>query len=133
MHALAEHYEALRCEATATVGQAPRGHGLALFLARGMSVWMAAVRTLLSSGATAGEAANARARGQYPLSGVQGRAELTTVMAGLVLACVTEEEVGDGQPGQRESRSSTTAGLSVCAAIVAAPVAGAPREHGAPI
>jgi hypothetical protein len=113
----------------AAVATPPRGYGLALFLARGMSAWMAAMRTVLRAQTNANQAAGTPAQ---PLGPIPGRAELTTVMAGLLLACVTEE-VGDGHAEQSEQRASAATGVSVRAAILAAPGARPSREHRAPI
>lgn len=81
-----EQYEALRCEALASAPEGARGHGLALFLGRGMAAWLAALRCLVPPGA-AREAAGPAPRPR-PLSAA--RAELTTLLAGMVLACTRE-------------------------------------------
>jgi len=41
-----DQYETLRREATETTPGGPRGHGLALFLTRGMPGWLAALTAL---------------------------------------------------------------------------------------
>jgi hypothetical protein len=90
---LVEQYEALRREAVAALPFGPRGHGLALFLARGMPAWLAAVTALGARPAAAPADAWARDRhdpGLLPAA----RADLTTVLAGMVLACAAVEEVG---------------------------------------
>jgi len=70
-----------------------RGHGLAMFVARGMSAWVAAVRALAPSKRreVSGEDSAQQAL-PTPLDSF--RAELTTVLAGMVLAC------SDGDAGE---------------------------------
>jgi hypothetical protein len=85
-----DQYEALRREATAAAPDGPRGQGLALFLARGMSHWLAALTALAPAGRPALDGAPP-ARG--PTSLPAGRAELTAVLAGMVLACAQDEGV----------------------------------------
>lgn len=85
--AVLEEYEALRREATAAT---PGGPGLALFLARGMSSWLAALRALAPAGPPVRDAAPP-SRGPTLLPA--GRAEFTTVLAGMVLACAQAEGV----------------------------------------
>jgi hypothetical protein len=80
---LSEQYEVLRKEALET---GRRGHGLALFLSRGMIAWMAALRTLAPRPMTvSGEGTI-----HYPdlPSGV--RSDLTVVLADMILACSLE-------------------------------------------
>lgn len=94
-------YEALRREATTTVPDVPRGPGLALFLARGMSAWLAALAALTplpvamrpahSDGAIPGPPAS------VPPA---ARRELTTVLASMVLACAQPRE-GEACPAAR--------------------------------
>jgi hypothetical protein len=87
-HTLLSHYETLRREALATLPLGPRGHGLALFLTRGMSAWLAAVTALAPSVPLPPPHADLQVgppRTMLP----PGRSELTTVLAGMVLACAT--------------------------------------------
>jgi len=82
-------YEALRRDALETpAGRA--GHGLALLLTRGLPAWLAALATLVPHrpAAPPGATGPAAAAPRVP-SAV--RAELTTVLAGMVLACTAED------------------------------------------
>lgn len=85
-----DQYEALRREALEVAPWAPRGHGLGLFVARGLSAWLAALTAVAPS----------RPRRMLedepvptPPRGVPAaRAELTAVLAGMVLACAHPRE-----------------------------------------
>ena len=77
-------YEAVRREATTHEG-AP-GLGLTLLLARGLPAWLAAVTALGPPVAPRPIVAPARAAGPPPVLPASAR-ELTTVLAGMVLAC----------------------------------------------
>lgn len=86
-----EQYEALRREALEVAPFAPRGQGLALFLTRGMPSWLAALTAL-------GLARPVPPLDEMPPEGrarllPSVRAALTTVLAGMVLACTQETEV----------------------------------------
>jgi len=88
---LVEQYEALRREASSC--EAPRGHGLALFVARGMTAWMAASRAVVMQRV---EPAPQRADvgvpcGHAVVVGERGR--LSSVLASMVLVCVEGEEM----------------------------------------
>jgi hypothetical protein len=85
-----EQYEALRREATEPPGGA-RGPGLALFLARGLPGWLAALTALAPAGSPPGAPA-APSPDRGPRLPSAARAELTTVLAGMVLACTRERE-----------------------------------------
>jgi len=78
---LCEQYEILRKEALELDQTGRRGHGLALFLSRGMIAWMLALRALVPM--TVSEEGAVR----YPdlPSGV--RSDLTLVLADMVLSC----------------------------------------------
>lgn len=79
-------YESLRGDVTLGIG---RGHGLALFLSRGMSAWIDALAALGPP-----KAAPIRSLGEPPAIGClqsSVRSDLTTVLAGMVLACTQEE------------------------------------------
>lgn len=85
-----EQYEALRHEALAAAARWPRGQGLSLFLARGLPGWLSALTALGSpepARRLAGERSAARPR-LLPAA----RVELTTVLAGMVLACAPATE-----------------------------------------
>jgi hypothetical protein len=89
-------YEALRREALEEDGR-ERGHGMALFMARGMTAWVAAVQDL----APAAFKPQQRLDDDAPLSGGPAlpfslREELTTLLAGMVLACCGGEEEAGG-------------------------------------
>lgn len=86
-----DQYEALRREALETTPFGFRGHGLALFLSRGMPDWLAALTALAGPGGLARPAtAPVWASGPGVLPAV--RVELTTVLAGMVLACTPPME-----------------------------------------
>jgi hypothetical protein len=93
--AVRAQYEALRREATAAAPDAPRGHGLALFLARGLPAWLAALSALTPAGPSPRGPDPAPGEPRAPL-GPAVRQELTTVLAGMVLACT---QPGDGGSG----------------------------------
>jgi len=85
-----EQYEALRREALEVAPFGPRGHGLALLVARGLPAWLTALTALVPS------------RPRRPVDAPQAewsprlppaaRVQLTTVLAGLVLACAQPSE-----------------------------------------
>lgn len=84
---LLEHYEALRREALDGTRISERGHGLALFLARGMSAWLDALMALTptpSQGSAV--AAEKPPLDRAPIPPPSVRAELTMMLAGMVLA-----------------------------------------------
>ncbi len=86
-----EQYEALRREATETTPCGLRGHGLALFLTRGLPDWLAALTALTP--ARRPPPATADAPGEPgPMLVPSARTALTTVLAGMVLACTAERE-----------------------------------------
>ena len=80
-----EQYEAVRREALDVAPFGPRGHGLALLIARGLPAWLTALTALVPS--------RPRRLGDEPRAERSARllpaarGELTTVLAGLVLAC----------------------------------------------
>jgi hypothetical protein len=80
-----DQYEALRREALEVAPFGPRGHGLALLLARGLPAWLTALTALVPSRPkrSVDEPRGERALRLLPAA----RVELTTVLAGLVLAC----------------------------------------------
>jgi len=82
-----EQYEALRREALAPLCAGARGHGLALFLGRGMAAWLAALSCLVPPGPPR-RTPEPATPGPRPLPAA--RAELTTLLAGMVLACTRE-------------------------------------------
>jgi hypothetical protein len=84
-----DQYEALRHEATEGTTMAPRGHGLALFIGRGVSAWLTALTALAPS--RPARAVDAR---MEPASRLlpAARVELATVLAGMVLLCTQPRE-----------------------------------------
>lgn len=85
-------YEALRGEVLGAVSDGTPSHGLALFLLRGMSAWWAAV-TALSAPRAASRSATDDVHEPRPSPPPDLRAALTTVLAGMVLACLPEGDV----------------------------------------
>jgi hypothetical protein len=83
---LQNQYETLRREALEQ-DWGERGHGMALFLARGMSAWVAAVQALAPLASNPQPCADEAVRGSGPTLSLSYRAELTTLLAGMVLAC----------------------------------------------
>jgi hypothetical protein len=74
-----------------------RGHGLALFLARGMAAWVAAIEALAPAASKPRQlAADDAPHSLGPALPISFRAELTTVLAGMVLACSRDEEEAVG-------------------------------------
>lgn len=80
-----DQYEALRREALEAAPFGPRGHGLALFLSRGLPAWLAALTALALPPLPTGP--DPRPRGDDLAVRPPARAELTTVLAGMILAC----------------------------------------------
>jgi len=90
---LIEEYEALRCGATAGTGARSCGHGLTLFVARGMYAWLEALTAL----APADDREPPRfqtPRERVPVA-CSSWADMTTVLATMVLACAEVAEVSD--------------------------------------
>jgi hypothetical protein len=83
-------YEALRREALEVAPFGPRGHGLALLVARGLPAWLTALTALVPP-------RRRRPVDEPPAEWAPrllpaARVELTTVLAGLVLACAQPSE-----------------------------------------
>lgn len=78
-------YEALRAEAIESIYGGHRGHGLTLFLTRGMTAWIEALSALAPKPATSSEGP---ALGRVPPS---ARLDLTSLLADMVLACSSQE------------------------------------------
>ncbi len=79
---LFDQYESLRKEARGSTGR--RGHGLALFLSRGMKAWLGALTAL---GPMAMEDKASHDKADLPPA---VRPDLTLVLADMVLACYQE-------------------------------------------
>jgi len=90
-HEVLDQYEALRREALERALVGPRGHGLALFLSRGLPAWLAALTALAPPGGATRPLIEPRCEGGPGLLST-ARAELTTVLAGMVLACTHPTE-----------------------------------------
>jgi hypothetical protein len=82
-------YEALRREVGAADG--PRGLGLALVLARGLPAWLAAL-TALGPSRAAPPSLGPGGLPAPPVVGPASRRALTTILAGMVLACTRSPE-----------------------------------------
>lgn len=85
-----EQYEAVRREALEVAPFAPRGHGLALVIARGLPAWLTALTALAPARPT--RAVDERVAGAGSRLQPAARVELTTVLAGMVLACTRPQE-----------------------------------------
>ena len=84
-HDAVDQDEAVRREALEVAPFAPRGHGLALLVARGLPAWLTALTALGPSRPRRPVDEPRAERGPRLLPAA--RMELTTVLAGLVLAC----------------------------------------------
>jgi hypothetical protein len=83
---LVDQYEALRKQALGTHSASQRGHGLTLFLARGMPGWLAALAVLAPSAERScrpSESGSLSCRMNLPSS---VRPDFTSVLADMVLA-----------------------------------------------
>ena len=80
---LREQYELLRREAVELSPYVQRGHGLLLFLTRGMVAWIEAVSCLSGRRAAPSEVTTSTLH--FSL-----RPEITTVLANMVLICMQE-------------------------------------------
>ncbi len=80
---LLEQYELLRHEASEVLPHARQGHGLQLFLTRGMVAWIEVVSCLSGRKAAAVEPDNST-------SPVPLQPEVATVLANMVLGCMQE-------------------------------------------
>jgi hypothetical protein len=90
-HEVLDQYEALRREALERALVGPRGHGLALFLSRGLPAWLTALTTLAARDRPTRPLVEPPREGGPSLLPA-ARAELTTVLAGMVLACTHPTE-----------------------------------------
>jgi hypothetical protein len=79
---LFDQYESLRKEALGSTGR--RGHGLALFLSRGMKAWLHALTAFVPS------AREDKPFGDKPDLPAAVRPDLTLVLADMVLVCSQE-------------------------------------------
>lgn len=88
-----EQYEALRREALQTPPLAPRGHGMALFLARGMTAWLKALAALGPRNPRGMTLPQASSSDRAPAFSAPLRGEMTSILADMVLACRQKEMV----------------------------------------
>ena len=84
-----DQYEAMRREALECDPYGSRGHGLALFLSRGMPAWLAAL-SMIDPCQDRQHAAEDLRQPHAPELPAQARSELMLVWAGMVLACAQE-------------------------------------------
>lgn len=85
-----EQYERVRREATTSDPTMPRGHGLALFMMRGMSGWLAAMQTLAPSAFAQPGRTSTIASADRVAWRADDRTELTQILASLVLSCAQQ-------------------------------------------
>jgi len=86
------HYEALRREALGMTADETAGHGVALFLLRGMTAWCAALSALGPSRLDSRLPMD-HSSDRVPVPPPTTRAALTTMLASMVLACLPAEDV----------------------------------------
>ena len=83
-------YEAVRRDALEVAPWAPGGHGLALVIARGLPAWLTALTALAPPRPPrAGDERVVASASRLPPT---ARGELTSVLAGMVLACARPQE-----------------------------------------
>jgi len=87
---LVDQYEALRKQALGTHSASQRGHGLALFLARGMPGWLAALAPSAERSCRPRESGSLGGRANLP-SSIQS--DFTSVLADMVLALRPEATI----------------------------------------
>ena len=85
-----EQYELLRREATTADPMGPRGHGLVLLMTRGISTWLATVQTLTPCAFAPADHTVSVIEAEGTPWKAGDRAELTRILASLVLRCVPE-------------------------------------------
>lgn len=82
-----KEYEALRREALQTPPLAPRGHGMALFLTRGMTAWLKVLAALSPRNPLATIPPQASSLDCAPAFSASLRGDITSILADMVLAC----------------------------------------------
>jgi hypothetical protein len=87
---LLNQYEALRQEALGTDSLGRRGHGLALFISRGMAAWIDALSVLASPPRPVSETREQSTASWMASLPSSVRSDLTTVLADMVLTCTPE-------------------------------------------
>lgn len=88
---IVDQYETLRREAMEADSGRGIGHGLALFLYRGMSAWISALSVLVRRSMPGATPQDDRLRRFKADLLPATRCDLTAVMADMVLACYTQE------------------------------------------
>ena len=86
---LLNQYEALRQEALRADALGRRGHGLALFICRGMAAWIDALSVLASQPKPVSETRH-KSTANWTCLPSSLRSDLTTVLADMVLTCTQE-------------------------------------------
>jgi hypothetical protein len=115
---LIAQYEAMRREATTPAPGVGPTHGLAVFLARGMAAWLEALSALGPPPRPATGAVGVASSGHVAFGPVV-RAELTAVLAAMVLACTAAEEVGDESRGEGHGRPFAPGGVPLRPPVIA--------------
>ena len=87
---LLNQYEALRQEALGTDSLGRRGHGLALFISRGMAAWIDALSVLARQPRLVSETRQPSTAHWMASLPSALRSDLTTVLADMVLTCTQE-------------------------------------------
>lgn len=88
-----DQYEALRKQALETNSASHRGHGLALFLARGMPAWLSALAVLAPSVERPCPLMEGRTLGCKPDLPSSVQSDLTSLLADMVLALHPETTI----------------------------------------
>jgi len=85
-----EQYELLRYEAVTADPMGPRGHGLVLLMTRGVSAWLGTVQTLMPRACAPVENPVSTTSADGRTWTTSDRADLTRVLASLVLTSLPE-------------------------------------------
>lgn len=85
-----QQYKTLCQEAMSADPWGQRGHGLSLFLTRGMNAWVETLTVLMPQSKKTSQSDNPVTPWQTPELPVSVRSDLTTVLAEMVLACTQE-------------------------------------------
>ena len=85
-----DQYEALRQEALDVAALEHRGHGLSLFLTRGMTAWFSALTALAPQRCAPSPPSGGSSSKRVPSAPACVRSDLTAVLADMVLACSQE-------------------------------------------
>jgi hypothetical protein len=90
---MVDQYEALRKQALGTNSASHRGHGLALFLARGMPGWLAALAVLAPSAERPCRPSESGSLLGKPNLSSSVQSDFTSVLADMVLALHSETTI----------------------------------------